>query len=163
PDLVARGLKESYEAAYHLYWMKFNQNMTNFPHFLTKTQVEALPEAVKARRLIAEAEQMRKRAEDPERAIRVYNSPDALPAWKKILTEHPDFRRDSTQQEDTYEWELKYLKSSQEALQAKLRNEKNSDPVSALLLLQQCLARATMDPAVPERWLLPEKLVRLPP
>src|SRR5262249_37526066 len=67
------------------------RGMTNCPHWYFRTQVEAPPEAVTARRFFYEADLLRKKAVTREKAIKLYEDPRALPAWKKILLDHRDF------------------------------------------------------------------------
>jgi hypothetical protein len=131
------------------------RRLTNYAHFYFRSQVEAMSEAVKARRHFYEADLLRKRATSPEKALKLYEDPEALKAWRKILIEHPDFRVDEFVQEESYEIQKKYLTLARNVLGIKR--------VEAFLNLQQCLARGTLCPPVgPERWLIPRKLLNVP-
>src|SRR5207248_1544293 len=96
----------SYDADQQLYWYQRNREMTNFPHFFYKTEVEMELNAVRARKGFYEAEQLR-RAGKREQALQKYA--EAFPIWRELLLSHPEFRHDSIVQEDTAEEELRYL------------------------------------------------------
>lgn len=151
PELV-----ESVGAYRQIHWYERDRNMTNYPYFYSKTKVEALPQAVKARKLFFEADRLQKSAARLEDALALYRSPNALPAWRKLFEEYPDFARDSLIQEETYEVQLKYLELAEEIITKKR--------LESVLLLQQFLLRAAVGPpALPlAGWPIPDKLIHFP-
>jgi hypothetical protein len=80
--------------------------MTNFPHHYFRAYTEQDPETVKGRKLMAEADRLRKSGAS-DRAIETYQQ--AFDVWKKVLEKYPDFRKDDFIQQETYEAELNYL------------------------------------------------------
>jgi hypothetical protein len=110
---------------------------------------------VTARRLFYEADLERRKARSPVIAMQLYMDDRALPAWKNILLAHPEFRRDEFVQEESYEIQRNYL--------ALARNMIGAKRLEGLLNLQQCLARGSLcPPAGPERWFVPQKVMRVP-
>jgi hypothetical protein len=97
---------------------KYNRNLSNFPHFLAKAYVERSPEAVQARKSFFQAEQLR-RAAEYGRALERYENPaafgppatwakDKATGWKRLLLNHPEFRRDQEVEEEGYLFQRKY-------------------------------------------------------
>ena len=69
----------SYDADQQIYWYHRNREMTNFPHFFYKTEVEMELNAVRARKGFYEAEQLR-RAGKREQALQKYADMEAARA-----------------------------------------------------------------------------------
>jgi hypothetical protein len=127
---------EWYRAARFMYLYFYYRSMTNFSNHYHRSEVEAKPEVVQARRAFYEADQLRLQARR-DQALRRYESPDALEAWRQILDKYPEFRQESTLQEDSYETQLKYL-----ALVKDLRGRL----FKHLLGVEDCLVQGTMPP-----------------
>jgi hypothetical protein len=124
--------------------------VTNFDHFFYKSMVEQLPEAVAARKLFYEANELYKQAE-VQRAIRAYEDPRALgppetwakdkaTGWKRILLNHPDFRRDVDTQEDAYNIQVDYFRALYKDRSRLLRASSVSADCLALLPSSSWLA-----------------------
>jgi len=135
-------MQEKFRAHSNLYWYDHFRTMTNFPHFYFQSQVEADQRTVAVRKAFFQADQLRK-AGDRELAIEIYR--DALPKWRQILAEHPGFRRDENQQEDTYENVIKYT-----GLVASVRL---GERLKQLLLLQDYLTHVASTPFNSGIWL----------
>jgi hypothetical protein len=87
----------------------YYRHVSNFPHHYNRSLVEAKEETVQARKAFFEAESLRLRNR-PARALKRYQDPDALQAWRnKVLLTNKEFRRDSFIQEQTFELQLKYV------------------------------------------------------
>jgi hypothetical protein len=132
----------------------YNRNLSNFLHFYFKSYVERNKEAVTARKLFFQADQLR-RAGDRDQALRTYEDPGAFgpPAtwpndkatgWKRILINHPEFRRDLDTQEETYLIHYKYLK---------LLSDRKLQPLKPLLVVQDCLTQRALPPSAFQLWL----------
>lgn len=109
PDLSEKEkaeLKDSFDAHVALFWYQHYREMTNFAHFYFKSQAEADPKTIKARKALFQAEQLRNRA-DHRPAMFAYR--DALEQWREVLLAHPDFRRDPEVERESYEAAVKYL------------------------------------------------------
>ena len=89
------------------------RQVTNFAFFLASAEGEAQTATVRARRILWQAEQARKQG-NSIKAIALYK--DGLEQWKKVLTDNPNFHRlpppdhSDKVQEDTFEYELSYLR-----------------------------------------------------
>jgi hypothetical protein len=93
------------------YMFEYNsyRQMSNFPHHYIRSLVEAKEETTTARKLFFEAETLRL-AGSPEQALAKYQEPDALKGWRdKVLLKNRDFRHDDFIQEQTCEYQLRYL------------------------------------------------------
>ncbi len=104
PELRGTDIEEALRAYSRLWWYERYRGLTNFPHFYAVSLVESNRETVDVRKSFFLADQLHT---DRRRALPLYV--DAFQRWKKILLAHPEFRRDVSVQEDTYEIELKYL------------------------------------------------------
>jgi hypothetical protein len=115
--------REEYRAAIYRYELKFYRQVSNFLHHYNRCQMEAMEETVAARKLLHEAEYLNL-TRGRDRALEVYDTPrkiDAGPRWKEtalsplqawrdlILATNEKFRRDSFIQEQTAEYQLRYL------------------------------------------------------
>jgi hypothetical protein len=137
---------------------EYQRRLTNFGHFYEVSKVERLPAAIAARKLFFLADQVRKQA-DRRGALALYEHPDAFgkpetwdrpTGWKKLLSEHREFRRDSEIQDRNYQEQLKYLD---------LVRELYGIHYKPLLVVQDALAQA----AAGQRafaWLPPTCLAR---
>jgi hypothetical protein len=137
----------------------YARNLPNLQHFLTRSDVERDPDVVRARKYFYKAEQFRKHA-DLGRALAMYEDPAAFgppsswgrsPAtgWRKVLLDHPEYRRDLTTQENCYDFQTDYLS---------LVRDRRGDAPRNLLLLQDYLAQAASRPCA-GAWLPPVLLV----
>jgi hypothetical protein len=153
PELPAEkrggGMEESYAAYQQLFWYERNRSMTNFPHFYYRSLVEAKPETIAARKAFFKAEQLRRSADYPQ-ALQMYNSPEGIPAWRKLLLENPEFRNDGSLQEETYEVQMKYMDL--------LREDKQDRRNRQLQLLGDYLTQAALRPPMAALWLPPAHL-----
>jgi hypothetical protein len=99
----------------------YRTRLTNFNHFYYLTEVERDRDAVTARKYFFLANRARP---TPRKAVELYRHPAAFGppeswfgprgtwkpiGWKKILAEHDNFRNDMNVQEESYEFQLKYL------------------------------------------------------
>jgi hypothetical protein len=100
--------REAFEAARYLWEYNFYRSQSNFPHFYVTSKVEKEERTVKARKRFHEAEDLRL-AGSPDRALAAFEQPDAVAAWRKILLDNQDFRKDSAIQEQTGEYQYRYL------------------------------------------------------
>jgi hypothetical protein len=97
-------------AARFLWEQGFYVNVSNFKHHLVRSRVEASEEAVKARKLFFEAEELNY-AGSGEKALDKFNDPAAIKAWREqVLLKNPDFRQDQWIQEFNAELQWKYLR-----------------------------------------------------
>jgi hypothetical protein len=102
---------------------EYGNRLTNFSHFYYQCEVERAREAVTARKFFFLADRART---TPRKAIELYRNPAAFgppstwfsanpsargwqQGWKKVLAEHDNFRHDSSVQEESYEYQVKYL------------------------------------------------------
>jgi hypothetical protein len=121
-DLMAdENLRRRFLAATALRYYDTNRGTTNFPFFLASAQAESRvvinkdgksePRTVEARKLLWQADQARKNGNKQE-AIRLYKA--GLLKWRDVLAENPEFHRPSRgsdkTEEDTFEYELAYLR-----------------------------------------------------
>jgi hypothetical protein len=137
----------------------YERNLSNFNHFYFKALVEKTTEAVTARKLFYEAEELHKQAEDLT-ALKRYEDPRALgppdtwfprskaTGWKRLLLAHSDFRHDTDVEEDTYIIQRKY--------QRLVRKERGT-MLKRLLEIQDFLTRAALPPG-PGTYLVPSRL-----
>jgi hypothetical protein len=134
PEALDPALARSLLAHRQLAFRQQNLQMTNFAHHYYRADFERDRQAVQARKLMFEADQLR-RAAEPERAIETYQT--AFSLWKDLLgrDRYRDFRNDSTIQEDMYETEVRYLSLVREHRGAQLR-----PPVVAAGVLSQGLS-----------------------
>src|SRR5262245_1960285 len=106
PEVATDRLRRSMLAHRQLVFYNQSRQMTNFPHHYFRAYTEQDPETVQGRKLIAEADRLRKSGAS-DRAIETYQQ--AFDVWKKVLEKYPDFRKDDFVQQETYEAELNYL------------------------------------------------------
>ena len=103
-------LWEEYQAFVFMHELEIVLRVTNFMHHYLRAGVEQRPETTKARKLFYLADTKRLSA-SPHEALLLYNNPDAIPAWRKILMDqaNKEFLQDMLIQEDTAEIQLKYF------------------------------------------------------
>ena len=133
-DTLSPDMRASYLAHKQVFFYGQDRQMTNFGHHYFQAMAEKDPETVKARKLLYEAERLRKAAE-PGPAMQTYQEAFAL--WKKQLEQYRDFHDDSMIQEETYEAQLHYLDLVQEHRGEQLR---------PALMVQDLLAELSVGP-----------------
>jgi len=106
PEAATDRLRRSILAHRQLVFYNQSRQMTNYPHHYFRAYTEQDPETVRGRKLIAEADRLRKSGAS-DRAIETYQQ--AFDVWKKVLTKYEDFRKDDFIQQETYEAELNYF------------------------------------------------------
>lgn len=93
-----------------LFFYNQNRTVTNFPFYLASAEAEAKPATVEARKTLWLADQARRVGNRVE-ALQLYA--DGLEKWKRVLVTNPAFHRNeqfSKTEEDTYEYELEYIR-----------------------------------------------------
>jgi hypothetical protein len=109
----------------------YNMNLmhTNYKYFLYQAEFEKAQDTVQARKLLYEAEQARKRSNDIDQAIKLYEqvlgSQKKMGLWGELIWKS-NIRVSSDRlaeriAEETYEHQLKYLRLVQEAHKDELR------------------------------------------
>jgi hypothetical protein len=144
---------------------RYYRNLSNFDHFYFKSLVEKSKEAVTARKYFFKANELRLAA-DYTSALELYERPEALgrpstwwrdsdgkwtkiTGWKKLLLDHPEFRKDSEVEEETYIIQRRYLR---------LIRERRTPAIRQLLVVQDLLTQRPLAPAA-NLWLpLPVQL-----
>ena len=106
PEQNTERMRRSLLAHRQLVFYNQSRQMTNFPHHYFRAYTEQDPETVRGRKLMYEADRLRKSATS-DRALETYQQ--AFEVWKKVLEKYPEFRRDDFVQQETYERELDYL------------------------------------------------------
>ncbi len=139
---------------------EYNRRVTNFPHFLMKTNFERQRAAVEGRRCFFAAEQARRDGERDE-AIAWYENELAfgppstwqrpLKGWKKLFLDHPETRGDTEEQQDAYETQNRYLK---------LVLERRGPTLRRLMLIQDILGQAAVRSPLSTFWQPPAHLLR---
>jgi hypothetical protein len=116
---MSKAEKEEYQAARYMAEYQFYRQVSNFAHHHLRTQVEARPETVEARKLLWKAEEAYN-AGNGAAAIKAYTTPVASKAWPGrtlsplqawrdlVLAPNKAFRRDSNTQETSAEYQLRY-------------------------------------------------------
>jgi hypothetical protein len=136
-------MRDSYKAHVQLSWYDYMRELTNFPYFFARSLVESDSEAVKARKIFFEAEQLRKAGDRPLAMARYV---EAFPKWRDLMLAHPDYSRNETQQEDLYEFVLRYLDLVQETYGKRLKT---------MVIVQDFLMQGANRPPIPVGWLPP--------
>ncbi|MCS6851782.1 MAG: hypothetical protein NZ700_11510 [Gemmataceae bacterium] len=152
PAGASAELHDSAIAHRQLYWYHTHRRLTNFAHFYHQAEVERLPEANQVRKLLYQADRLRRRGEPAEVCWRLYA--EAFSLWADLLARYPDYRLDSAVQEEVYEKELRAHALFQEA---------RGTVVKQLLTLHDWLVQAaSFGPGVPSPQALPARAVPLP-
>lgn len=118
--------RNEFEAAKFMFEYDFYRRVSNFPHHHTRTMVEAREETVACRKLLYQANQLETSGTpNPPQALATYRQPievasveawrgkqlTPLEAWRElVLKKNKDFRRDTFAQEQSAEYELRYLR-----------------------------------------------------
>jgi hypothetical protein len=120
-DLMDKEMAECAIAHRKLFFREQNKGMTNFMHHFVRAATERDRDAVQARKLMFEAERLRTKENEPDRAIEAYNQ--AFTLWLKLLSnpQYSDFRHDPAILESTYEVIVKYLALVQQRLGPQIR------------------------------------------
>jgi hypothetical protein len=113
-DLDNKEMVESYKTYVVLVAFGRASQLSNFRHFLVRSDLERQPKTVEVRKAIYEAEQLKGTA----RALPKYEA--ALKDWAAVLEANPDFRQDDQIQEDSYEDELNYLQLLQDTAEGRV-------------------------------------------
>jgi hypothetical protein len=104
---------DGYYAALYLYWFYYYRGLTNYPHFVHRSEVEMQEDTIQARKQFFEA---RRLVIDGKRdqALAIFEGKDgasgALERWRDVLQKNKDFRGDEYVQEESYEYQMKYVK-----------------------------------------------------
>jgi len=99
-----------YDAANALHYWSSNRGLTNFPFYYAFSEGEQQKETVEARKALWKADQTR-RLGNSVQAVGLYQKGLAL--WRGVLVRNPNFHRGerlNKVEEDTYEYELDYLR-----------------------------------------------------
>src|SRR5262249_49366879 len=104
-----------------LFFMEQNKQITNYAHFLTRSNTERDRDAVEARKLMYDADRLKTKENEPDRAIAAYQKGFEL--WLKLLSnpQFVDFRNDTSILDSTYETEIKYVDLLRQRLGPQLR------------------------------------------
>jgi hypothetical protein len=103
----------AWKAAEFLFHYEYSNRLTNFPHFYYRSLAEAEPETIKARETMFNARAAVRRGQR-ERAAAEFESPTGLARLRQVLEKHKEFREDTFNQEDLYEYEVRYVKLMQD-------------------------------------------------
>jgi len=93
-----------------LYFYQANRSLTNFPFYLATAQGEQQKETVEARKILWKADHARRNGNNVQ-AANLYKR--GLELWRNVLIRNPSFHRTerlTKTEEDTYEYELEYLR-----------------------------------------------------
>ena len=115
-----------YRAQTALYFYQQNRSVTNFPFYLASAEAEAKPETVLARKTLWQADQAR-RVVNRNEALEKYQL--GFDMWKKVLIANPTFHRlelFSKIEEETYEYELDYIRLLLKISPPELEREANA-------------------------------------
>ncbi len=121
-DLPTQQDRDEYNAARFMFEYEFYRNLSNFPYHYHRALVEMRDETIVCRKRFAQAELLQ--LGSPIQAIELYSKPrlepnidvwsekpmSTLEAWRDlVLLKHKEFRRDNLNQEQTAEYEIRYL------------------------------------------------------
>ncbi len=126
-----------------------DRSLSNYPHFYFTSDVERMPEAITARKNFFRAEQMH-HAGDDDQAMEVFEQPEALATWKKLLLDHPEWRADWETQEEAYMLQWKY---------SRLLRSRREPALKQLLVMQDFLTQGAEAAPGPHLW-VPIHLVK---
>ena len=135
PEDANEELLRSYTAANKLFWHGMIRDLTNFPYFYFTSEVNSRPQTLELRKAFFDADQAMKRA-DNDTAFAILR--DAIPKWREVILSDPDFRKDGSQQEDTFEVQIKYEKLVRELFGKRLK-----DSATVVYFIEKCLAQVT--------------------
>src|SRR5205085_9686293 len=121
---------EGHKAHTRLFSVDNYKALPKCSYFFNKSLVESEGAAIKVRKLLFEAEQLRKSG-DWRRAIAKYV--EALPKWRDLIKVHIDYSRDENQQEDMFENVIHSVE---------LMDRAHGEQIKGLLLFQDYLGQA---------------------
>jgi hypothetical protein len=96
-----------FKAYERYFYYNHNRHLCNYPHFYFQSLVHSQEKTVKARKHFYQAEKYRE-AGKRGLAIAEFEHPEALPAWRDILRDNPQFANDDVK-ERSLEIETTYL------------------------------------------------------
>jgi hypothetical protein len=141
-DEVSPELWKSYDAQRQLVYLQQNETMTNFKHHLYRAEAEKDDRTIKARKLLFEASRSRG---NPEIAIPKYEEGfrelvgDPASGRQGLLDAYPDFRHDTTMQEEWLEKEYRYLQ---------VLDQFRSPTMRKIVTIPNLLAQSLVHPAI---------------
>jgi hypothetical protein len=116
-DTLDEETRRLYFAAEFMYENGFYRQVSNFDSHLNQASVESQPDTVQGRKNFYTAERLRWAAR-PIPAIEKYAA--ALPFWRdKVLLVNKEFRSGSSVQEESFDWQYRYLRLFHEEKQGK--------------------------------------------
>jgi hypothetical protein len=153
PQLRAESLEphmhDCYDAAQFLFEYEFYRNVSNFDNHFNRSLVEAKPETVDGRKQFYTAERLRWDASVVP-SLQKYAA--ALPFWRdKVLLKNKAFRRNYFIEEESYDWEYRYLRLWHEQFGKDLK-------VRLASAARVMPMMPSMDPNVFTGWVLQEPL-----
>ncbi len=136
PDMRTEGMDDEdvqgYNSSRFLYEYSANRNMTNFPHHYNHSLVEAREDTVAGRKGFYKAERSRWQGEN-DTALKTYAA--TLPFWRdKVLLTNDEYRHDEFTQEESFDWQYRYLRLFDEVNGKALRARINQMTVAVPLL-----------------------------
>ena len=111
-DLHTGALGASYDAHQKLFWNRHYRSMTNYDDHLYQAEGERDPLTVHARKLLYQADRLRRFEAAPDEALEKFQ--EAWPLWIAACIRNPRFAKIGSVQEDAYELEMKYLRLLQD-------------------------------------------------
>lgn len=119
PENTSEEMYDSFMAHRQLIYRRQNVHVTNYNHFLHRCEAEKEVETVQARKMMYDANRLR-RAAEYTRAVSRYRT--AFEKWvgppdrrtTGLFARFPNFRTDNTLQEDLYERQIQYVNLLQE-------------------------------------------------
>jgi hypothetical protein len=114
-DRTNEEMLKSLDAYARLQSYNHYRTQINFANFLFRSEIEMDPKTVAARKAFSEADQLRMSGQRMQ-AKRLYESPEAIPAWLDILADSKNslFSSDSSVMEESFEVEYKYVRLVQD-------------------------------------------------
>jgi hypothetical protein len=111
-DADKERMKESFDAYRYMYAFHHYVQLTNFPHFYQRAQIEMDEKTVAARKAFFTARRLAHAGKRPE-ALELYEAPGALPYWRTLL-QNEKFGDDSGIEDEAYVIQNRYLKLVQD-------------------------------------------------
>jgi hypothetical protein len=85
------------------------KHLCNFDYHYNRANVEAMEETIRARKIFFDALDAARLRNDEAEALRKYLDPAAMKSWRNILLTNKIFRSDSLMQEQTFEYQLRFV------------------------------------------------------
>jgi hypothetical protein len=102
-------MRDGYFAAQFLYENGFCRQTTNFDSHYNRSFVDSKPEAVKGRKNFYKAERLRWAQASRGPALELYAT--TLPYWRdEVLLKNKEYLRSSVIQDESYDWEYRYMR-----------------------------------------------------